>query len=144
MNELDQYIKRQLKAKYCLRYCDDFIILDCEPQYLLELVSGIGEFLEEHLKLNLHPNKIILRKYRQGIDFLGYVVLPHHRMLRTKTKRRVIRKVIKRKDEFDDGLVSEESFRQSLHSYLGMISHCNGYDLENEVIWLSGLAEVEI
>lgn len=144
LNELDQYVKHQLKVKYYLRYCDDFIILSQEPQYLLDLVYEIGEFLEEHLKLNLHPNKVILKKHRQGIDFLGYVVLPYHRRLRTKTKKRVIRKIIERRNKFESGLVSEESFKRSLNSYLGMIGHCNGHDLENKIIWLSGLAEIEI
>ena len=144
LNELDQYIKHQLKVKHYLRYCDDFIILDLEPNYLLELAFKMGEFLEEYLCLNLHPNKVILRKHRQGIDFLGYVVLPHHRIIRTKTKRRTIRKIIERRDLLDSGLTSEESFRQSLNSYLGMLRHCNGYELENEIVWLSGLADIEI
>lgn len=144
LNELDQYIKHQLRVKYYLRYCDDFVILSEEPYGLLELAFKIGEFLEEFLILNLHPNKVILRKYKQGVDFLGYVVLPYHRALRTKTKRRTIRKIIEKRDEFNDDLVSQKSFRQSLNSFLGMLSHCNGYELEKEIIWLSGLAEVEI
>ena len=143
LNELDQYIKHQLKNKYYLRYCDDFVVLSQDSQYLLELVFKISGFLKEHLHLNLHPNKIILRKHKQGIDFLGYVVLPYHRALRTKTKRRTIRKVIVKRDEFSDGLISQESFKQSLSSFLGMLSHCNGYELEKDITWLSGLAEIE-
>ena len=144
LNELDQYVKHGLKTKYYLRYCDDFVILGHEPQHLLELAYKIGEFLEEHLALNLHPNKVILRKYRQGIDFLGYVVLPHHRVIRTKTRKRAIRKIIEKKNDFDGGLITEDSFKQSLSSYLGILKHCNGYSLENEMIWLSGLANIEI
>ncbi|MEK7138847.1 MAG: reverse transcriptase domain-containing protein [Patescibacteria group bacterium] len=144
LNELDQHIKHNLKVKYYIRYCDDFIILGDEPSCLLELVYKIGEFLDERLCLKLHEHKVILRKHRQGIDFLGYVLLPCHRAIRTKTKRRMARKIIERRNGFDGGLVTEDSFKQSLNSYLGMIKHCNGYDLENEMIWLSGLAEIEI
>lgn len=132
LNELDQYIKHFLKARYYLRYCDDFIILGLghEPYELMELAYKINQFLKEHLKLSLHPNKIILRKYRQGIDFLGYVVLPHYRVVRTKTKRRIIKKII------------GNSNKQSLASYLGILSHSNSHELEKEIIWLSGLAEI--
>ena len=144
LNELDQFIKHILKAKYYLRYCDDFVILGYEPDYLLELVYKVDSFLEEHLKLNLHQNKIILRKHQQGIDFLGYVVLPHHRVIRTKTRKRAVRKIIETRNKFDAGLITEDSFKQSLGSYLGILEHCNGYDLENEMIWLSGLADIEI
>ena len=143
LNELDQYVKHNLKIKYYLRYCDDFIILGCEPHFLLELAYKMSEFLEERLGLNLHQDKIILRKHRQGIDFLGYVVLPYHRMLRTKTSKRTIRKIIKKRNEFEDGLIAEDSFRQSLNSYLGVLGHCNSGDLQKELIWLSGLADVE-
>lgn len=144
LNELDQYVKHCLRVKYYLRYCDDFVILDSDQNYLLELAFKINEFLEEHLALSLHPNKVILRKYRQGIDFLGYVVLPHHRAIRTKTRNRVISKIISKREESDDNLISQESLRQSLNSYLGIFKHCNGYELENEVIWLSGWGEIEI
>jgi len=144
LNELDQYLKHCLKVKYYLRYCDDFVILDSDPHYLLELAFKINEFLEEYLDLSLHPSKVILRKYRQGIDFLGYVVLPYHRVVRTKTRKRAIRRIADIKDGFESGFISEESFRQSLNSYCGMLRHCNGYELETEMIWLSGLAEIEI
>lgn len=144
LNELDQFIKHTLKAKYYLRYCDDFVILGYEPSYLLELSHKIGEFLEGCLCLKLNEDKVILKKHRQGIDFLGYIVLPHHRLIRTKTRKRAVRKIIEKRNEFDAGLITEDSFKQSLSSYLGILKHCNGYNLENEVVWLSGLVDIEI
>ena len=144
LNELDQYVKHCLKVKYYLRYCDDFVILNQDHYYLLELAFKINEFLEEHLALSLHPNKVILKKYQQGIDFLGYVVLPYHRVVRMKTRNRVINKIgIKREGSYNN-LISQESLRQSLNSYLGILKHCNGHDLEHEMIWLSGWGEIEI
>lgn len=96
------------------------------------------------MALSLHPNKVILKKYRQGIDFLGYVVLPYHRVIRTKTRNRIINKIINKREELDDNLISQELLRQSLNSYLGILGHCNGYELGNEIIWLSGWGEIEI
>jgi len=144
LNELDQYVKHRLKVKYYLRYCDDFIILDRDPHYLLELASKINEFLEEHWALSLHPNKVLLRKYQQGVDFLGYVVLPYHRTIRTRTRNRVINKIVNKREESYSNFISQESLGQSLNSYRGILKHCNGYELEEELIWLSGWAEIEI
>ncbi len=144
LNELDQYLKHQLKTKYYLRYCDDFIILGDDEEDLSRLVGKISDFLREKLKLSLHDDKIILRKHRQGIDFLGYIVLPHYRVIRTKTRKRIINKIIAKREESDSDLISQESFRHSLNSYLGVFSHGSGYELEKEIIWLSGLAEIEI
>jgi len=58
LNELDQFAKHRLKVKYYLRYCDDFIILGKDKNYLWQLVKEIDYFLKNNLELNLHPNKI--------------------------------------------------------------------------------------
>jgi hypothetical protein len=113
LNELDQFIKHQLKIKHYLRYCDDFVILADNPDELLEIKKQIEIFLSEKLRLRLHPSKIVLRKLNQGIDFLGYIILPHYRTLRTKTKKRMFKKVN----------------NCNKASYLGLLKHCNGYKL---------------
>ena len=77
-----------LKVKYYARYTDDFVIVSDDKNYLEKLIPLIQSFLREKLKLELHPSKVSIRKYRQGIDFLGYVALSHHIALRTKTKKR--------------------------------------------------------
>jgi len=94
----------------------------------------VDNFLKEKLKLFLHQDKIIIRKYHQGIDFLGYVVLPYYRALRTKTKRRILKKIKKRYQDLRIGLVSEQSFNQGLQSYLGILKHCRGYKIRKQII----------
>ena len=82
---------------------------------------------------NLHPKKVSIRKFNQGIDFLGYIVFPHHRLLRTKTKNRIIRKLKKRTEEYRNKIISRQTLIQSLQSYLGVLSHANTYELEQEL-----------
>jgi len=118
LNELDQFIKHNLKQKFYLRYCDDFIILHQSKEYLTNLLVVINDFLKEKLKLQIHPNKIILRKISQGVDFLGYVVLPHHIILRTRTKKRILR------------LVN----RKNLQSYLGVLKHARARLLQQKLL----------
>lgn len=133
LNEFDQFIKHDLKVQYYLRYCDDFIIIHQNREYLAKLIPVIEEFLKDRLKLTLHPKKIFIRKLRQGFDFLGYIVLPHHIVLRTKTKRRMFKKLFEKRKMFLNGLISETSFDQSLQSYLGMLRHCRGYKIERKI-----------
>ncbi len=134
LNELDQFVKNEVKAKYYLRYCDDFIILNENKEYLKNLISKIDKFLKEKLKLNLHPNKISIRKFHQGIDFLGYVVLPHYIVLRTKTKRRMFRRLSEKYNDLQSGKVKKETFEQSLQSYLGILKHCEGRGIEQAIV----------
>jgi retron-type reverse transcriptase len=134
LNELDQFIKHKLKAKYYLRYCDDFIILGESEKELKELISPINNFLNQNLKLKLHPNKVIIRKHHQGIDFLGYVALPYYRVLRTKTKRRMTRKIRQKHKEMKAGNISKEHFQASLQSYFGVLGHCKGRKVRREMV----------
>jgi len=133
LNELDQFIKHKLKIKYYLRYCDDFAIVNKDKKYLENLIPQIDNFLKQELKLNLHARKTIYRKYLQGVDFLGYVILPHHKVLRTKTKKRMIRKLETKKLELKQNIITQEKFNASLNSYLGMLGHCEGHKVEMEV-----------
>lgn len=93
------------------------MILDNDENNLIKLLKPIEKFLDKKLGLNLHPNKIIIRKLRQGIDFCGYIVLPHYRLLRTKTKRRMLRCIN----------------QNNMSSYLGLLKHCNSYKIKQEI-----------
>ncbi|RIL12311.1 MAG: hypothetical protein DCC75_00675 [Proteobacteria bacterium] len=134
LDELDQFVKHTLKVKHYLRFADDCLFLSHRKSELQALVPELEQFLNEHLKLKLHPEKIILRPLHQGIDFLGYVTLPRHRVLRNATKRRMLRKLRSRHNEFYKGEVTGESLSQSLQSYLGMLSHADAYRLSQDVM----------
>ncbi|MFH1744800.1 MAG: reverse transcriptase/maturase family protein [bacterium] len=136
LNEFDQFIKRKLKVKYYLRYTDDFVIVNNNQNYLKNLVKSINKFLEYKLALQLHPEKQEIRKFRHGIDFLGYVVLPHYTVLRTKTKRRMFKKIKLNKEKLKQGMMTKKSFDQSLQSYCGILKHCEGYKLREDVLKL--------
>ncbi len=123
-----------MKIKYYIRYCDDFIILDTDKNYLIGIISVINDFLKDNLNLYIHSQKVFIRKYIQGIDFLGYVVLPHYRVLRTKTKKRMLKKTKNQYKKLSDKLISEKQFNQSLQSYLGILKHCSGYKVKQKMI----------
>lgn len=133
LNELDQFIKHELRIRHYFRYADDFAIVHTDPQYLLEVQNSIAEFLDVELFLALHPDKVEIRKFSQGIDFLGYVILPHHIVLRTKTKRRMLNKLTVKHYSFLHKKIERYEFNQSLQSYLGLIQHGNNYNLERVV-----------
>lgn len=127
LNELDQFAKHVLKTKNYFRYCDDFVIIHQDRKFLENLIPKIKNFLVENLSVELHPNKIEIRKIRQGVDFLGYIQFPHATILRTSTKCRIVKKVLKAKREVGKGRKTEESFQSIITSYLGVVSHaCEG------------------
>jgi len=129
LDKFDWFVKKNLRIKYYFRYADDFVVVCSNPDFLRELVTPIKSFLTIKLDLELHPQKIQIRKFRQGVDFLGYVVLPHYIVLRTMTKKRMFKKIGAAGERLELGNINGESFNQSLQSYYGMLKHCDGYRL---------------
>jgi hypothetical protein len=93
MNVFDQFVKHECRVRNYARYTDDFVIVSSSKWELLELLPKIKEFLWDRLRLELHPKKVTIRQPHQGVDFLGYVIRPHSRVLRTKAKKRMLLKL---------------------------------------------------
>lgn len=127
MNEFDQFVKHELKVKHYARYTDDIIIISSDLKYLQNLIEPMETFLKEKLRLSFHPNKTIIRKYINGVDFLGYIILPHCILMRKRSKRRMFRKTKQKIRELDKDEISEETLRQTFESYYGILSHANEY-----------------
>ena len=102
-------------------------------RYLMSLLPVITTFFADKLELSLHPSKVTITKYQQGIDFLGYVALPHYRLLRTKTRKRIFKKLRAKVTEYKGGKITQNSLYQSLQSYLGVLSHANAHTLAEKL-----------
>lgn len=114
-------MKHTLKAEYYVRYADDFVILSDDKDLLLETTPRIADFLWDRLRLHLHPDKVFIKTIASGVDFLGWVHFPDHRVLRTSTKRRMPKRVaVSSKDE-------------TIQSYLGLLKHGNTYKLKSKL-----------
>lgn len=127
MNEFDQFVKHKLKAKFYIRYADDFVFLSGNKEELISLVPKVSKFLGENLKLSLHPDKVFIKTLASGVDFLGWTHFPHHRVLRKTTGRRMFKRIY--------GHPTNETFQ----SYLGLMSHGNTYGLKQKLLNWYGL-----
>jgi retron-type reverse transcriptase len=125
MNEFDQYAKHSLGAQHYIRYGDDFVFFHGDKNHLEKLLPLIRTFLSETLQLSLHPDKVFLQTLASGVDFLGWVHFPNHRVLRTTTKKRMFRRIAERPSE------------QTIQSYLGLLSHGNAHQLAEKVRFAS-------
>lgn len=133
LNELNQFVKHKLKVKYYLRYADDFVILNSSKELLERQLGEIETFLEQTLKLSLHQDKTTFRKLSWGIDFVGYVALPYYQVVRTKTKRRILRKVNDVLFQYKSGEITDYAFQQSVASYLGILHHAKANKIKRQI-----------
>ena len=93
MNKLDWLTKQKLKAKYYMRYVDDFVIVDTSIRKLEQHKREMERFLAKELGLELHPDKSKIREIHRGIDFLGFRVFSNHRILKKSSVRKLQRKL---------------------------------------------------
>ncbi|MDP3646138.1 MAG: reverse transcriptase/maturase family protein [bacterium] len=121
MNEFDHFLKRDMEVTRCVRYADDFVILHESKRYLENILPKISMFLKNRLKLSLHPDKVFIKTIASGVDFLGWVHFPYHRVPRTSTKRRMFRNL------------DRDPKQKSLASYRGLLRHGDTHELRQTI-----------
>ena len=121
MNKFDQFVKHKLKVKYYIRYADDFVFLSRDKVWLENILLKARHFLWNDLNLQLHPDKVFIKTIASGVDFLGGVHFPDHRILRTKTKQRIMSRI------------NESSTPETIASYLGLLKHGCGHKIKKEI-----------
>lgn len=122
LNPLDHYIKRTLHVRHYVRYADDFVILSSQKDYLFELFPYIANFLRDNLRLSMHEEEPTLRTVASGVDFLGWVHFPDHRVVRTKTLKKMWQ------------VLSATPYPETIASYLGMLVHGNAKTIRAELL----------
>ena len=116
LNDLDQRVKHGLRAPHYVRYVDDFILLHTNPQWLHAALQELQAWLPEQLQVNLNPRKTILQPVARGVDFVGHVIKPWHRLSRRST-------VAKAVDRMHHMPASE--VHQVANSYFGLLAQAS-------------------
>ena len=111
-------LKHRIGARHYIRYADDFILLHQSPQWLNDAKAKIEAYLPR-LGVALNPSKTILQPVNRGVDFVGQVIRPHHRV----TRKRTVNEAMARVAGIDAGELFETAnsyfglFRQATHGH---------------------------
>jgi RNA-directed DNA polymerase len=132
LNELDQFVKHQLKCRWYVRYMDDWVILSTDKTQLQEVKAQIADYLDQHLALQLN-SKTNVFPAAQGINFLGYRIWATHRLLRKSSVKRMKRMLRRFEQDYADGSIELEHITASIASWLGHASHANCYNLKKRL-----------
>ncbi|MBU2637589.1 MAG: helix-turn-helix domain-containing protein [Nanoarchaeota archaeon] len=127
LNELDQYVKHKLRAKYYIRYVDDFAILHQSRKALEDYKERIDIFLKEKLCLKLHPDKSRIIKLESGIGFLGFRVFYHHKLLARKNMRKFEKNLEQMGRQYMAGKLRREKVIEKFEGWLAYAVHANTY-----------------
>ncbi|MEK6938976.1 MAG: reverse transcriptase/maturase family protein [Nanoarchaeota archaeon] len=134
LNELDQFVKHQLKAKYYLRYVDDFVILHPSKILLEEWKNKIDSFLYEHLALELHPDKSRIISLENGVDFLGFKVFSHYRLIKRRNRRKFQRTLKENISLFENKQIDYDELYDFMEGWIAYAQHADTYILRMDVL----------
>lgn len=134
LNELDQYVKHTLKAPYYVRYVDDFVILDTDPDRLRSYQEAIAASLQS-LHLDLHPNKCHIIALRRGVPFLACRIFCHHKLVRRRNLRHLRRRLATLISEYHDGTIGHETVTTTLQGWNAYAANANTYGLRQHLEW---------
>ncbi len=134
LHELDLFVKHKLKAKYYIRYVDDFVILLPDELLLEKWKEEINDFLKSTLKLDLHPEKSKVVELGHGVTFLGFRVFRKHRLLKKSNARRIWKRLEKFKEDYNANARSSSDGLLSLEGWLAYAKFADTYLLRTKVV----------
>ena len=133
LNELDYYVKEELKIKYYVRYMDDFVLLVTDKEEAKAILLLIREYVNKFLKLELNQKS---RYYpnSMGVNFCGYRIFETHRLLRTNSKQKIKNKIRKWHKLKIKGRLDREKMRLQWNSWVAHANHANTYNLQERML----------
>jgi retron-type reverse transcriptase len=132
LNELDQYVKHELKVRHYIRYVDDFVVIDPNQQRLENLRVDIEQFIRNKLYLELHPDKRKIIRLRDGVPFLGDRGFKNYKLLQRRNILRVWKRTHEQRESLNRG-DDETLVRASYARWSGYAQHGNTYTLRKTI-----------
>jgi hypothetical protein len=127
LNELDQFVKHELKGRAYIRYCDDFVVFANDKRWLARVREAVRDFLWQRLQLTFSRQAVF--PVSQGVDFLGYRHWPHKILVRKSTAKRMKRHMARLPGLLARGRITREQYQSSIASTEGWLQWANSYNL---------------
>lgn len=128
LNELDYFVKHELKIKYYVRYMDDFILILNDKDKAKEILKLVTEFIHGRLKLKLN-DKTQIFPLKNGVNFCGYKIKTTHMLIRDSSKRRIKRKLKRFQIKYKNNEMTLNEIHASLASWIGYAQKASSKNL---------------
>jgi len=132
LNRFDHWAKERYKEYG--RYVDDFYVVSSDKEFLVNAISEIKGYLLS-IGLILHPDKIYLQNYKNGVKFIGAVLKSGRKYVSNRTVGNFF-SAIERFNRLADkeGYVESHAvdFACSMNSYLGFLRQYSTYAIRRK------------
>jgi hypothetical protein len=133
LNELDQFVKRQLKCHCYERYVDDGLLFANDKAVLHTWKDAIIQFLTS-LRLTIHEESTPVRPAGEGLPFLGFIVYPDHRRLKPARGYEFRRKFWQKQAACAAGELEREKVNLSVQGWVAHVEHGDTWGLRKSVL----------
>ncbi len=139
LNALDHFVKHELRCKGYVRYMDDFLLFSRDKEELRQWGRQIKQWVVEHLRLEVHPDKYRLLPTCCGVDFCGFVVFADGRIrVRTSAARRFQKRYRHQLRLAHAKKIKFSAVRASVIAWAGHVKHAQSYGLRRAVFCPTG------
>jgi hypothetical protein len=139
LNELDHFVKEQLKVKYYVRYMDDFIMVLPNKAECKKILAEVKKFVEETLHLTLNKKTNYFAN-SQGVTFCGYRIFLNRKYLAKVNKKKIYKRVKKWNELYAKKELDILKTKDSLISWIGHAKHCSDNilieNVKNKCDWI--------
>ena len=133
LHALDLFIKRELSSKYYLRYVDDFALFSNSKAELWQKREAIIARLVR-LRLRIHDNSAQVCRTSDGIPWLGMVIYPTHRRIKSRKVKYSSRRLSSKYQDWQEGKISFAELDCSVKGWVAYVSHADTWGLREYVL----------
>ena len=145
LSDFDKYIKRESSPDstgsglFYWRYVDDFIIVHHDKNFLISMIEKTRNYLNHNLWLTLHPDKIYLQHYKNGVLFLWCYIKPYRLYIRKRTIGYLYTKIQKLNTKLkNNDIITKNDFHKyilsPINSYLGFIKNTSSFKVKIKIL----------
>jgi hypothetical protein len=134
LDPLDHFVKTELGCTAYLRYVDDFALFDDDKARLNAWGAEVKGFLARRLRLRVHENSAQVLPCRCGIPWLGFVVFPDHRRVKSRKVVAATRRLSQRYDAWCAGEISFADFDASVQGWINHVRFADSWGLRESVL----------
>lgn len=128
---IDQWAKRELQVRRYARYMDDMVVLLRSREEALQVRAA---FEVQLASMGMQFSKTSILPASRGVNFLGYRIWAHKRLLRRDSVRRMKRCLREMEHQFSRGEIGLEHVRQRINSWVAHADHANAETLKRQVL----------
>ncbi|QQS46816.1 MAG: RNA-dependent DNA polymerase [Acidobacteriota bacterium] len=133
LTPLDRFVTRDLGCRAYLRYVDDFALFSDSKRRLYEWKRAIIEFLYS-LRLTIHEPEAQVIPSEAGIPWLGFVVYPTYRRVKSRNVVKFSRRIRDRWSEYCAGRITFAEFDASVKGWVNHVRYADTWGLRKTLL----------